>query len=161
MIPKSLEDVLNPMNRIDECADYNEIIIWLNWMHSAIQKVSEDLAEAKILAELAEFEYEKEYGTQFSTIEAPDVTTRKIKATICESVVEKQKNMIYMKYMLKMAEAAVEGVKTRDGCIRKMATLRSNSLTSFTNKDDNDNVKSFTEQPYTQNVFGNNKSFMQ
>jgi len=171
MIPKSIEEVLDPKNRISEFADYSELMAWMDWMNYAIQKVSEDLAEAKVISELAESAYNIEYAAQYETIEADDVTSRKMKATICKSVIEKHEEMIYAKYKLNMAIAAVEGAKTRDGCIRKMATLRSNTFNSYDDRDDRNKNKnknrerdfSPIEQPYSPNTFGNNGSnnFMQ
>ena len=163
MIPKSIEEVLDPKNRISEYADYSELMAWMDWMNYAVQKVSEDLAEAKIISEIAESEYENEYAAQYQTIEADDVTTKKMKASICKSVIEKKNAMIFAKYKLNMANAAVEGTKERAGCIRKMATLRSNTFSSYDDKDDkNKNVRSHCEQPYSNNSFGNNNNkFMQ
>ncbi|MCK9442385.1 MAG: hypothetical protein M0Q13_13325 [Methanothrix sp.] len=160
MIPKNVEEVLDPKNRISEYADYHELKIWMDWMNYAVQKASEDLAEAKVMYELAESQYNVEYATQYETIEADDVTTRKMKATICKSVIEKQEAMIFSKYKLNMAIAAVEGIKTRDNCIKKIITLRANSFTSYDDSDDkNKNNKSFSEQPYSSSTFNN--KFMQ
>lgn len=164
MIPKSIEEVLDPKNRISECADYSELNMWMDWMNYAIQKASEELAEAKLISELADAEHDREYARQYETVEADDVTTRRMKATICPSVIEKQDAMIVAKYKYNMANALVEGTKERANCIRKIATLRANSLTSFTEKDNGNNdsnLKSFSEQPYSNNIFGNSNGFMQ
>jgi len=160
MIPKTIEEVLDPNNRISEYADNSEIAIWMTWMHYAVSRASEDLGVAKIELEIAENAYEIEYGKQYSTIEADDVTTRKIKATICESVVEKKNAVIYLKYRYNMASAAVAGVIERASCIRKIATLRSN-MTKISedgiynnNKiNKNNNEVSHYEQPYNPNTF--------
>lgn len=165
MIPKSIEEVLDPKNRISETSDYSELNVWMDWMNYAVQKASENLAEAKIIYELAEAAYKQEDAAQFTSIEADDVTTRKMKATISESVIKKQEEMIYAKYIYNMANAVVEGTKERANCIRKMATLRANSLTSYIEKDEDNEktsyTKSFSEQPYVDGIFGNDKGFMQ
>ena len=165
-IPKNVKEAIDPYFRIDECADSKELQAWLTWTAPAIYDSSVELANAKYDHELSEFEYDKEYGQQYKISQASgSVTDKKEDAKSCESVIKKERERIEAKHKVRMAEALVESVKEKAGCIRKIATLRSN-MVQFDEGDlankrkDSKSMPSSVEQPYSSDL-GNFSNFMQ
>jgi hypothetical protein len=167
-IPKNVKEALDPYFRIDECADIKELQAWMTWTTPAMNDACEKFAIAQNEYDLAEFEYNKEYGKQYKLSEATDVTTKKEDSKVCESVLEKEKARIEAKHKMRMAEVLVTSMKEKAGCIRKIATLRSNTV-QFDEDDDKNskrknykNTPSAIEQPYPSNTgIGNFLNFMQ
>jgi hypothetical protein len=168
MIPKSVEEVLDPYFRIDECPDTNEMNAWMSWLSSAVYRANVELAHAKLNNEDAIEDHKAIYNREILTGGAEGgITEKKIAAEVKQEVIDAYKKVIDTKFKVRIAEGLLESIKEKVNCIKKIATLESNTIQygngnskSSNNKDgctcNHQEVQHQNQFPQPKlNIFGN------
>lgn len=130
-IPRSVEDVLNPNFRVSENPDNEELEAWLAWLPSGVYKAYLEVANAKLDIEDATQRYEVIRAKEW--ISLPDdkemnVTTKKVVIEANDKVVAAYKEISAAKHVFTLAEATLKMLEEKSGGVRKIATLRANSI---------------------------------
>jgi predicted DNA binding CopG/RHH family protein len=146
MIPKNVEEALDPFFRIDECADNKELQAWLTWTSSAIYQANINVANAKLDNEYAIEDHKGIYSREVTTQDG-GITEKKIAAEINDEVVAAYKKVMDTKHKVRIAESLLEAIKEKAGCIRKIATLRSNTI-QFNEGENSGNNQQMNQNSY-------------
>lgn len=130
-IPKSVEDVLNPNFRVSENPDNEELEGWLSWLPSGVFKAYIEVANSKLNIEDANQKYEVTRAKEW--INLPDdkemnVTTKKVVIEANDNVIAAYKEVSMAKHVYVLAEATLKMLEEKSGGVRKIATLRANSI---------------------------------